>query len=172
MLSALKIIFGNAILFTTILHAQGKKDITLITVDSGWANNSVNAVVFRKNSLVTYKNEQFISFYDKDKFVVIGKRKTGTTKWQFKRTVYQGNAADAHNTISMMVDGEGYLHLAWDHHNNPLRYCRSISAGSLEVTEKMPMTGKSESRVSYPEFYKISDSDLLFFLSRWKFGTR
>ncbi len=95
--------------------------------------------------------------------MMLGKRKSGTDKWELKRTPYQGNAADAHNTISMMVDGAGYLHLAWDHHNNPLRYCKSISPGSLELTEKMSMTGSVENRVSYPEFYKMPNGDLLFF---------
>jgi len=62
-----------------------------------------------------------------------------------------------------MVDGSGFLHLAWDHHNNPLRYCRSISPGSLELSPKLPMTGKFEEQVTYPEFYKMPDGNLLFF---------
>jgi hypothetical protein len=62
-----------------------------------------------------------------------------------------------------MVDGDGYLHVAWDHHNNPLRYCKSIQPGSLVLTEKLPMTGRQEDRVSYPEFYKMADGSLLFF---------
>src|SRR3989337_2571031 len=58
---------------------------------------------------------------------------------------------------------DGYLHLAWDHHNNALRYCKSVEPGSLEMTEKIPMTGKEENSVSYPEFYKMPGGDLLFF---------
>ncbi|RYZ30627.1 MAG: neuraminidase [Chitinophagaceae bacterium] len=145
------------------MSAGADDDLRIITVDSGWANNSVNTTVFRKNSLVTYDGTQFISFYDKDRYVVLGKRKTGTTEWQLKRTNYQGNTADAHNSISMMVDGEGYLHLSWDHHNNALRYAKSIQPGSLELSAKMPMTGKLEDRLSYPEFYKLPNGDLLFF---------
>lgn len=135
----------------------------LIPVADGWANNSVNAVVFRKNSLISFQGIQYISFYDQDRYVVLGKRKLGSTRWQIRRTPYQGNAADAHNSISIMVDGAGYLHLAWDHHNNPLRYCKSIKPGSLELTEKIVMTGKLEGEVSYPEFYKLPDGSLLFF---------
>ncbi|MDQ3846635.1 MAG: BNR repeat-containing protein [Bacteroidota bacterium] len=146
------------------VYAQtNDKNVRLIAVDSGWANNSVNTVVFRKNSLVTYKDTQFISFYDAQRYVVLGKRKLGTTRWQLQRTPYQGNTADAHNTISMMVDGDGYLHIAWDHHNNPLHYCRSVRPGSLELTAQMSMTGKVENSVSYPEFYRMPNGDLLFF---------
>ena len=50
--------------------AQKIKNTNTIYVDSGWANNSVNTVVFRKNSLYTYQNTQYISFYNKDAFVV------------------------------------------------------------------------------------------------------
>jgi BNR repeat-containing family member len=142
--------------------AQKQLNVTLTEVDSGWASNSVNAVVFRKNSLVTYKDTQFIAFYDQQQFVVLGKRRSGEKKWQLKQTVYKGNATDAHNTISIMVDGDGYLHLSWDHHNNPLRYCKSREPGSLDMTTKIPMTGIAESSVSYPEFYKRPGGDLLF----------
>ncbi len=144
-------------------EAQTNVSVSITEVDSAWASNTVNTVVFRKNSLVSYKDTQFISFYDKETYVVLGKRKQGSKQWILKRTTYKGNAADAHNCISMMVDGDGFLHLAWDHHNNPLRYCRSIKPGSLDMTEKIPMTGKTENSVSYPEFYKMPDGNLLFF---------
>ena len=137
--------------------------VTVTDVDSGWAANSVNTVIFRKNSLVTFGNTQYISFYNAGSYVVVGKRPTGSKTWQLRQTPYKGNTSDAHNTISIMADGAGYLHLAWDHHNNPLNYCRSRQPGSLDMTDREPMTGKSEKSVSYPEFYKLPDGDLLFF---------
>lgn len=145
------------------LPAQNKAAVKLVAVDTAWANNSVNAVIFRKNSLVTFRDTQYIAYYNNDRFVVLGKRRSGTTKWQLQRTPYKGNAADAHNTISIMVDGEGYLHIAWDHHNNPLNYCKSISPGSLELTGRLSMTGSNEQKVSYPEFYKMPGGNMMFF---------
>lgn len=147
----------------TLPAQKNKGGINIVPVDSGYAGNSVNAVVFRKNSLVTFRDTQFISFYNQQGAVMIGKRRSGENKWQLKRTRYKGSTSDAHNMISLMVDGAGYLHIAWDHHNNPLNYCRSTQPGSLELTEKMSMTGQSENRVSYPEFYKMPGGDLLFF---------
>ena len=41
------------------------------------ANNSVNVTVFRKNSLVTHGETQFIAHDNKDAHVVVGKRKLG-----------------------------------------------------------------------------------------------
>lgn len=159
------ILFTALLVFVITVSAQenNKAKVTIVPVDSGWAANSVNTVIFRKNSLVTSGDTQFISFYNKNRYMVLGKRKLGTQKWELKQTPYQGNTADAHNTISIMVDGQGYVHLSWDHHNNPLRYAKSIYPGSLELTEKLPMMGNLENRVSYPEFYKLADGNLLFF---------
>ena len=136
--------------------------VSSVDVAEGWANNSVNAVVFRKNSLVTHGDAQFIAFYDKERYVMLGKRKLGTSTWELKRTRYTGNAADAHNSISIMVDGAGFLHMAWDHHNHQLRYVRGVAPGALELSDKMTMLGRDESSVSYPEFYRLPDGSLLF----------
>ena len=136
--------------------------VTTTEVDSGWAGNSVNTVIFRKNSLVTQGNTQYIAYYNARSFVVIGKRSLGAKTWQLQTTPYKGNTADAHNTISIMADGQGYLHMAWDHHNNPLNYARSLRPGTLELGARISMTGKTESSVSYPEFYKLPGGDLLF----------
>ncbi|WP_235531845.1 BNR repeat-containing protein [Pelomonas sp. Root1237] len=138
-------------------------DVRVVDVGEGWARNSVNAVVFRKNSLVTHGDMQYIAFYDPQARVVLGKRRLGSGAWELKATPYQGNALDAHNSISIMVDGAGYLHLAWDHHNSALRYARSLRPGALEMTAEMPMTGQDEASVSYPEFHRQPDGNLLFF---------
>ncbi|MEQ1799232.1 MAG: BNR repeat-containing protein [Lacibacter sp.] len=150
-------------LIVQAVNAQPVERTTLGDVDFGWAHNSVNTVVFRKNSLVTWKDTQFIAFYNEQRFVVIGKRKLGTANWLFQQTVYKGNTTDAHNMISIMIDGAGYLHLSWDHHNNALNYCRSKQPGSLELTDKISMTELNEKKVSYPEFYKLPNGNLLFF---------
>ena len=43
-----------------------------------------------------------------------------------------------------------------------MNYCRSVAPYSLELGEKMPMTGVDEKDVTYPEFYKLAGGDLLF----------
>ncbi|WP_202424580.1 BNR repeat-containing protein [Duganella levis] len=135
----------------------------LSVVGDGWANNSVNAVVFRKNSLVTQGDTQYAAYYDAQRYLVLGKRALGTTQWTVRRSAWQANAADAHNAISIMVDGAGYLHVSWDHHNNALRYARGVAPGSLELGPKQAMVGVDEAEVSYPEFYRLPNGNLLFF---------
>src|SRR5690606_7813664 len=78
-------------------------------------------------------------------------------------TRFKGNISDAHNSISMAIDGDGYLHVAWDHHNTPLRYAQSREPLALELGEERMMTGVEEDMVTYPEFYALPGGNLLFF---------
>jgi unsaturated rhamnogalacturonyl hydrolase len=158
-------VLWSLVLFQCSVTAQTSfnTEVTVTEVGKGWSGNSVNTVVFRKNSLASYKNTQFTGYYDADGFVVLGKRNIGENNWQLKRTAYKGNIKDAHNSISIAIDGDGYLHMAWDHHANPLRYAKSKEPLSLELTPMMPMLNKDEQKVTYPEFYKMPNGDLLFF---------
>ena len=148
---------------TATATAQQVAKVETIPVGAGWAGNSINTVVFRKNSLCTYQNTQYISYYNKEGYVVLGKRKLSSTKWELKTTDLKANVNDAHNSISIMVDEEGYLHMAYNHHNNVLHYRKSISPGSLAMTNELPMTGKLETKVTYPEFYSMPNGNVLFF---------
>ncbi|MCB0609132.1 MAG: hypothetical protein KDD12_15570, partial [Lewinella sp.] len=65
--------------------------IRQVEVAEGWASNSVNAVIFRKNALVSFRDTQFIAFYDAEGTVVLGKRRIGADQWQLKQTPYKGN---------------------------------------------------------------------------------
>jgi len=141
---------------------SGSTNTRIVPVAKGWAKNSVNATIFRTNPVATYGDTQYIAFYSEDAHVVLAKRKLGTTKWQIHKTRYKGNTKDAHNGISIAVDGSGILHVSWDHHCDPLNYCQGVAPGSLKLTDKMPMTGQNEKRVTYPEFYNLEDGSLLF----------
>jgi BNR repeat-containing family member len=147
---------------TQVLSAQSIKSTHAVFVDSGWANNSVNTVVFRKNSLCTYKNTQYISFYNKDGVVVLGKRKIGKANWLLQTTDFKGDVTDAHRSISIITDGDGYLHMSWNHHGNKLHYSKSIMPGSLQMTEELSMTSIAETNVTYPEFHCLPNGNILF----------
>jgi len=132
------------------------------TIGLGWARNSVNAPVFRKNSVASYAGMQYTAYYDSVGNVILAKRKTGSETWDTLKTHYKGNVEDAHCSISIAVDGNGFLHMAWDHHNDALRYCMSVDPGSVEMGEEQVMTGDQEDDVTYPEFFRLPNGDLLF----------
>ncbi|MGN6370769.1 MAG: BNR repeat-containing protein [Phycisphaerae bacterium] len=134
---------------------------TEIAIGKGWAESSINTVIFRHSPLVTFRDTQYAAFYDGGGHVVLAKRKVGADQWETRRTALTGNAKDAHNTIALGVDGNGIVHMAWDHHNNDLNYVQTVSPGSLELTGKLKTDGVRETKVTYPEFYSMANGDLL-----------
>lgn len=137
-------------------------ELKIVPIAEGWAENSINAVIFRRNSIATHGQTQYAAFYDADSKVVLARRALGSSDWEMRKTRYKGNTRDAHNAISIIVDSTGVLHMSWDHHCNALNYCRSKEPGSLELTDRLPMTGLKENKVTYPEFYNLPCGGLLF----------
>ncbi|HET9279213.1 MAG TPA: BNR repeat-containing protein [Flavitalea sp.] len=134
----------------------------ILPIGEGWSGTTINTVVFRKNSVVSHKQYQYAAYYDASGKVVLAKRTHGADKWELHKTALTGNIRDAHNSISIMTDGDGYLHVAWDHHNNPLNYTKSKAPGSLDLLEPQQMTGNNETKLTYPEFFRLANGDLLF----------
>ena len=163
----MKSLLYTLILFIYCLSASAQR---LVEVGKGYSCTSVNTAVFRNSSLVTFKRHQYIAYYDGDGYMVLGKRRLGTDHWTLLRSAYKGNVSDAHNVISLMVDGDGYLHVSFDQHGQKLNYCRSVAPESLRLGSKEPMTGKDEADVTYPEFYRLSNGDLLFAYRSGKSG--
>lgn len=133
-----------------------------VPVGKGYSATSVNTAVFRGSSLVSDADFQYIAFYDPQGRVTVGKRRHGSADWTLAPTQYTGKVTDAHNVISLGIDGAGYLHLSFDHHGHPLRYARSVAPGSLQFGELESMTGNDEKDVTYPDFYTLADGNLLF----------
>jgi hypothetical protein len=141
------------------------------TVSAGaWAGSSVNVLANQSNTLITDGSVQYAAFYDADRHLVLAKRVLGSDQWVTAKSRYTGNVADAHNTVAIAVDGAGYLHVAWDHHNNPLNYARGTAPGSLELGPKQPMTGSLEEQVTYPMFFRQPDGGLLFLYREGRSG--
>lgn len=157
-MAKLKILFVFSLLLCSTLGAQQLID----TGAKAYSRTSVNTSIFRSNSVVSFGKFQYIAFYDPDGFVVLGQRKLSGKKWTLEKTPYKGNCADAHNVISIMADDDGYLHLSFDHHDSQLKYCKSLLPESLQMGELQAMTGTEENRVTYPEFYRLNDGNLLF----------
>jgi hypothetical protein len=135
---------------------------TRLIAANAWAGSSVNVLANQSNTLITASDAQYAAFYDADRRLVLARRPLGTETWQAQVTPYTGNVTDAHNTVALAVDGAGFLHVAWDHHANPLNYARSVAPRSLELGPKLPMTGTLETLVTYPMFFRHPDGGLLF----------
>jgi hypothetical protein len=151
-----------AALLSCVCCAASQNARLTTIVEDGFAGTSVNVIAGLQNNLVTHRDHQYAAFYDASGRVVLAKRSRSSSEWEIKRTEFTGNVADAHNTIAIELDGEGFLHIAWDHHGHPLNYARSKAPHSLELGEKQSMTGQREKQVTYPAFLRMPSGDLLF----------
>lgn len=127
-----------------------------------FSGSSVNVVAGTRQMLYTHGVYQYAGYYDPEGRVVLAKRRLGEDRWSVEKTPFSANTTDAHNSISLIVDGKGYLHLAWGHHDSPLNYSVSESPESLSMEDPLGMVGSAESSVTYPQFFKFDSGDLLF----------
>lgn len=140
----------------------GPPEVRMTDVGAGWARSSVNAVIFRTGSVASHGDTQYTAYYDDSAHVVLARRQIGSATWTIERTAFTNDVTDAHNAISIAVDGAGVLHVAWAEHNKGLHYARALRAGSLTLGAPERMTGVREERVTYPQFYSLAGGDLLF----------
>lgn len=160
---ALKLfVIAVSLFFSSVSVPAAGLSTKLVKIGEGYAATSVNTAVFRGSSIATHGDIQYAAYYDPDGFVTLAKRYIGSEQWTVKKTQYKGNIKDAHNVISIGVDGDGYLHVAFDHHGHPLHYTVSNSPGSLELGALRKMIGIDENDVTYPEFYAMPDGDMIF----------
>lgn len=136
-------------------------EVRQVSIDSAWAMNSVNSTIFRRDPLASDGTRQYVAYYDSVGHLVVGKRLLNQQEWELKGTTITGGAADAHNSISIAVDGSGVLHVAFGCHCSPLQYYIGDASGSLEL-RKVEMVGRDEMEATYPEFYRLENGDLLF----------
>lgn len=145
-------------------HAQEQAQTPrLLELDaSAFAGTSINVVAGSRQTLYTHGVQQYAAYYRADGSLVLAKRELGADTWEYFPTRFRTNLHDAHNTISLVVDGEGYLHLAWGHHNSTLNYARASAPHSMMMQQRKTMNEDLEQNVSYPQFYALPNGDLLF----------
>jgi len=116
--------------------------------------------------LVTYGNQQFVAFYDQDRFLTIGSRPLDSSAWIFKRLNDQFEGWDAHDYIDMAVDDKGNLHVAGGMHAQPLKYWRTTLPFDIHSLMRQPCMvcadSASESEATYPHFFRGPDDEFLF----------
>ncbi len=157
---------------------------TLITDNDPLTNElardrvSINSTPFKNQSIVTAGDYQFTTFYREDGRLLIARRdlQAAGNDWDIRTTQFTSfNIDDSHNVPVLGLDGEGYLHLAWGTHVNPLLYTRSTtpvtSGQAMAFTGDTvgnsaalnTMTGMHETQTTYPNFLSIPGTgDLLF----------
>ena len=159
---------------------------------SGVYGYAINGISYQEQVLCTFEGYQYTAYYDtvgSVQKVVLARRtvsETAVGAWETVQTDSQflngdesgsGNSRtwDAHNVISIGIcPQDGTLHLSWDHHNETLRYRKSVDG--LCTTNKaawgpnmlkaeqnwMVASGTPEYDVTYPQFITTPDGGLVF----------
>jgi hypothetical protein len=140
-----------------------------------WAANTVNTVIFRHHGILTSGLLQFTAFYAGESTLRVVQRDLSNESIELFDLTGEFNVRDAHNSISLGCDRQGYLHLTYDHHGTNLRYRRSMSPCNIQGwTDELGMTGVHEGKVTYPCFILSPDDGPLMLLYRdglWNKGT-
>jgi hypothetical protein len=138
-----------------------------VPLGSGWATNTVNTVIFRGHGVFSAGRFQYAAFYaDPQRLCIVRRDLAGGTVHRV-HLAGEYRLPDAHNSISLGIDREGHLHLAYDHHVSGLRYRRSASPHNVhDWGAETPMTGLHETQVTYPTFLMQSDGGPLLMLYR------
>lgn len=129
------------------------KQLASIALGKGWAGNTINTVIFRHHGILTNAGYQYTAFYVDEVTLRIIKRCLADNVLEVHDIHGNYNLKDAHNSISMGYDRQGYIHLTYDHHSSSLNYIRALKPHSIDDwSDEIAMTGMHEEKVTYPTF--------------------
>ncbi|MCX5684257.1 MAG: BNR repeat-containing protein, partial [Planctomycetota bacterium] len=115
-----------------------------------------------KFALLTCGPRQFVAFYDADRQMTVASRKTDEAGWHFVKLPTKVGW-DSHNSIVMVADDEGLLHLSGNMHCVPLVYFRTEKPYEIDSFKQVPsMVGREEKSCTYPAFLRGAKNELLF----------
>lgn len=112
-------------------------------------------------ALVTTERRQYVAYYDPEQWMTVAARDLDSEQWTHTRLSTQ-IGWDSHNHVAMAVDEEGYVHVSGNMHNVPLIYFRSARPHDISEFERLGMAGTHEQSVTYPEFFRGPEGQLVF----------
>ena len=113
-------------------------------------------------TLMTQGKRQYVAYYDVNHQMTIAYREVDSRKWEYKR-LDEKIGWDSHNMVTMVADDKGYLHVSGNMHCVPLVYFRSTRPWDIASLERVvSMVGKQEQRVTYPNFMRGPNNELIY----------
>jgi hypothetical protein len=154
-------------------------DSSALNFSSASANFSqnVNGRTYQRSPMSTFKGYQYVTYYDGNRNVCLARRKLPDGAWQIIRfTDYTIDSSDSHNVVALGIcAADGTIHLAFDHHADPLNY-RVSAVGAASDPESVawstslfgPVTDKLGSlprltSVTYPSFFNAPNGNLMLY---------
>ncbi len=126
-----------------------------IDVEPVWAGHPVGFCLY------TYHDRQFAAYYDADRQMKVAARKLDSREWDIVK-LPESLGWDSHNSVTLAIDREGFLHLSGNMHVVPLVYYRTRKPLDIDTFERAPMVGNHEDRCTYPQFIDGPNGELYF----------
>ena len=157
--------FPNSITIDETANTETVEEV--IKIDSVWAGHPVGFCLY------THKNRQYIAYYNANRNMVVGQRNLGDKKFDLHlmpptyRETAGGTSTvlgwDSHNSITIGIDKDGYIHLSGNMHGHPITYFKSNKPHDIStLAQEMEMVGTHEKRCTYPHFVLTKEKELLF----------
>ena len=138
-----------------------------IFIDSVWSGHRV------RFALLTEGQRQYIAYYNADRHTVVGQRNLSDEQFELfrlppkERDGREGTSTilgwDSHNSLTLAVDEQGYIHMSGNMHANGLTYFRTSRPHDItSIVQVDQMVGDKENRCTYPVFIKRKDGQLIF----------
>ncbi|MBN2458120.1 BNR-4 repeat-containing protein [Candidatus Woesearchaeota archaeon] len=111
---------------------------------------------------LSYKDRQFVAFYNEDRKLTVMSRILGESEWD-KIELPTSIGWDSHNSIKMAIDDNEDIHLAGNMHVSPLTYFRTTRPLDITSFKKIDnMVGSMETKVTYPIFFRGPENEFIF----------
>ena len=155
--------------------------------DGGLFGRSANAVAHQSTPIITFGDFQYVTWYrvsplnnNFNENVMLGRRNLTTGgDWEIFDTglnLLNGDGSDddkqnfttqtqpwdTHNAINMGISGDGRIHLAYDHHSNPLNYTQSVTGAATGEWTRSAVFGVNENNPApLQDSFRPSDPTLV-----------
>jgi hypothetical protein len=154
-------------LATAELIEDSVVDEAALNFPDGPFGTCINGQTFQQEALVSFQSYQYAGYFADGGVLCLARRQLPRGIWQVIRFQdYTIRHNDVHNVVVVGIcRADGTIHLAFDHHNNPLRYRRSVPGLALRpeefawTAEHFGKTvsalepGKPLQQVTYPQFF-------------------
>ncbi len=139
----------------------------VINIDKVWAGHPVGFC------LLTHGNRQYIAYYNADRSMVVGQRNMDEENFALhvmprtSRETSGGTSTvlnwDSHNSVTLGIDKDGFIHLSGNMHVHPITYFKSTkSHGISTLAQELTLVGYNEKRCTYPHFMNTKEGELIF----------
>jgi hypothetical protein len=156
------------------LIASTVVDRAALNFVKGRFGTCINGQTFQQEAVVSFNGFQYAVYFADGGVLSIARRKLPRGEWEtihFKD--YGIDHTDVHNVVVIGIcEGDGTIHLSYDHHGHPLHYRRSVPKVALEpkkfdwtprrfgkTTDELER-GKPLTRVTYPQFFSVPNKKL------------